>query len=153
MQCVCCQRLARGFFGDALERAGAKEIDHDRDRNDREGVRRRLDRMSLPAEQPLHGFESHAGGEQKQQSGFGKRRHAFDLAVAVLMLGVGRLAGDAHCRIGQHRRSKVQERVTGFGQDRQRAGENADHCLGDGQRRGGGNRSQRGFFLIVHKKL
>ena len=75
--------------------------------------------MGLAAEQPLHGFESHAGGEQKQQRGFGQRRHAFDLAVAVLMLGIGRLAGNAHRDIGQYRRGEVQERVTGFRKDRQ----------------------------------
>ena len=39
MQRVGFQRLARGFAGDAIEQAGAEEIDHDRDDDHREGRR------------------------------------------------------------------------------------------------------------------
>ena len=44
MQRVGFERLTRCFLGDASERAGTKEIDDDRDGDDDEGGRRRLDR-------------------------------------------------------------------------------------------------------------
>ena len=88
--------------------------------------------------------------EQEQQRGFGKRGDAFDLAVAVLMFGVGRLAGNAHGEIGQHRRREVDQRMAGLGQDGERAGEQADDGLCHGQPRRGGNRAERGLFLVVH---
>ena len=56
-----------------------------------------------------HRFENHDAGEQEQQRRLGERGDAFDLAVAVLMLGVGRLAGNAHGEIGEQRRREVQQ--------------------------------------------
>ena len=109
MQRIRLERLARSFFGDALQRAGAKKIDDDGDGDDGEGGQRRLDRIGLLAKEPLHGLEGDARCEQKQQSRFSERRHAFDLAVAILMLGVGRLAGNAHRDIGQHRSGEVEQ--------------------------------------------
>ena len=47
MQRVGFERLARGFVGDAIEQAGAEEIDDDRNDDHREGPDRRLDRMAL----------------------------------------------------------------------------------------------------------
>ena len=82
----------------------------------------RLDRVRLRADEPLHGFPDHHAREQEQQGGFGKRRHALHLAVAVLVVGVGRLAGNAHGEIGQHRRREVEQGMAGLRQDRQRAG-------------------------------
>ena len=60
--------------------------------------------MTLAAEQPVRRLENHDGGEHEQERGFGERRDAFDLAVAVLMFGVCRLAGDADREIGDHGR-------------------------------------------------
>ena len=74
------------------------------------------------AEEPLHRFADHDGGEHEQQRGFGERGDALHLAVAVLMLGVGGLAGNAHGEIGQHRGREIDQRMAGFRQDRERAG-------------------------------
>ena len=79
--------------------------------------------------QPLHRFPDHHAREQEQQRRLGERRDALDLAVAVLMLGVGRLAGKPHREIGQHRRGKIDQRMAGLGQDRERAGQKPDHGL------------------------
>ena len=49
--------------------------------------------MRLRADQPLRRLPDHDGREQEQQRRFGERGDALDLAVAVLMLLVGRLAG------------------------------------------------------------
>ena len=44
----------------------------------------------------------HHAGQHEQQRGLGERGHALDLAMAVMMLVVGRLAGNAHGEIGHH---------------------------------------------------
>ena len=150
MQRIGLERLARGLFGDAFERARAEEIDQDGHGDNGKSVGRRLDHMGLPAEEPAARLIGDACRQNKKQGGFGERGHALDLAVAILVLGVGRLAGDAHRGIREHRRGEVEKRVSRFRQDRQRAGHDADDRLGRGQRRGGGYRSQRGFFLVVH---
>jgi len=87
------QRLARRCARDPAQRARAEKVDHDRAGDDGEGGDRRLDSVLLRADQPLHRFPDHHRGEQEQQRRLGQRGDALDLAVAVLMLGVGRLAG------------------------------------------------------------
>ena len=123
MQRVGFERLTRCFFGDTAERAGAEEIHNDRRDDDGESRCRRLDRINALADQPLRRLVQHDGGEQKQQCGLGERGDAFHLAVAVLVLGVGRLAGDAHRDIGQHRCRQIEQRMAGLRQDGQRASE------------------------------
>ena len=49
MQRVGFQRLARGFAGHAVKQPGAKEIDHDRNDDHREGRKRRLHEVTLIA--------------------------------------------------------------------------------------------------------
>ena len=92
----------------------------------------------------------HHRREQKQQRRLGERGDALDLAMAVLVLGVGRLAGNAHGEIGQQRRRKIDQRMAGFRQDGERAGEKADDGLRRRQPSRRGDRSERGFFLVVH---
>ena len=147
MQRIGLQRLARGFAGHAIEQAGAKEIDHHRNGDHGEGRKRRLHDMALIAQQPLGRLPDHDAGQHEQQRRLGQRRHAFDLAVAVMVLLVGGLAGDAHGEIGHHRGAEIDERMRGFGQDGERAGENADHALCQRQAAGRGDRGQRDPFL------
>ncbi len=150
MQRVGLQRFARRRLGDPVERSCAEKIDRDRAADNDESRSRGLDRMRLRAEQPLHGLEDHNRRKQKQQCRFGKRGHALDLAVAKLMLGVGRLVGNADGKIGQQCRRKVDQGVTGLRENRQRAGHEPDCGLGRCEPRGRDNRSERGFFLGVH---
>ena len=144
------QRFARSRLGDASERTRAEKIDHDRAGDNDKGRRRRFDRMRLRADQPLRRLEDHHGREQEQQRRLGKRGDDFDLAVAVLMLGVGRLAGNAHGKIGEQRRREVDQGMAGFGQDRKRAGEEPNDALRRRQPGRGGDRSERDLFLGVH---
>ena len=154
MQRVGLERLARGFAGDAVEQAGAEEIDHDRDDDHGEGRERRLHHMTLVAEQPLGRLPDHHPRQQEQQSCFGQRRHAFNLAVAVVMLLVGGLAGDAHRKIGHHRGAEIDQRMRGLGQNGERAGECADHAFRQRQTAGRGDRGERDpFFLVLHRSL
>ena len=138
------------LFGDTRERTGAEEIDHDGHGDDRKSIGRGLDRVRLLAKKPDPRLVGDTNGKDKQQSGFGERGHAFHFAMAVLVLGVGRLAGDAHRRKGEHGRREVEQRMTGLRQDRERAGQHADNRLAGGQCRRCGDRCQRGFFLFVH---
>ena len=117
----------------AIEQARAEEIDHDRNGDHGEGPERRFDRVAVAAEQPLCRLPDHHAGQHEQQRGLGERGDAFDLAVAVVVLLVGRLAGDAHREIGHHGRDEVDQRMRGLGQDRERAGHHADHALGERQ--------------------
>ena len=103
------------------------------------------------AMQTLGRFPDHHAGEQEQQRGFRQRRDRLHLAVAVVMLLVGRLARDAHGGIGHGRRAQIDQRMTGLRQDRQRAGGDADDRLGDGQPGRGRDRGQRDlFFFVLH---
>ena len=154
MQRIGLQRLARRFAGHAIEQAGAEEIDHDRHGDHGEGRDRRLHRMALVAEQPLCRLPDHHAGQHEQQRRLGQRRDALDLAVAVVMLLVGGLAGDAHGEIGHHRGAEIDQRMRGLGQDRKRAGEHADHALGHGQAARCSDRAERDpFFLVLHRLL
>ena len=116
MQRVGFERLARRRLGDATQHAGAEEIDHDRGGDDDEGRGSRFDGVAVCIDQPLHRFPNDDGGEHEQQRRLGERGHALHLAVAILVLGVGRLAGNAHREIGQHGRRQIDQRMAGFGQ-------------------------------------
>jgi len=152
MQRVGFERLAGRFLGDATQCAGAKEIDHDGAGDD--GKRRDgcFDGLRLCADQPPRRFPDHDDREQEQQSRFGKRGDALDLAVTVLVLLVGRLAGEPHREIGQHRRREVDQRMAGLRQYRQRAGQQANDSLRRRKPRRGGDRSERDPFLDVHRQ-
>jgi hypothetical protein len=97
------QRFACGLAGHAIEQPRAKEIDHDRNNDHREGRGRGLDRLAVAAPEPLRRLPDHHPRQNEQQRRFGQRRHALDLAVAVMVLLVGGLAGDADGEIGHQR--------------------------------------------------
>lgn len=106
--------------------------------------------MRLRADQPLHGLPDHHAGEREQQCRFGKRGDALDLAVAKLMLGIGRLAGNAYSKISEQRCREIDQGMAGFRENRQRPGQEPDHGLRRRQPRRRDDRSERGLFLGVH---
>ncbi len=138
-----------GFGGDAVEQAGAEEIDHDRDRDHAERPDRRLDRVMRAAEQAVAGLPDHDAGEQEQQRRLRQRGDALDLAVAVVVLLVGRLAGHAHREIGHDGRGEIEQRMRGFREHRQRAGGEPDHAFGDRQSAGREDRGEGDALLDV----
>ena len=133
MQRVGFQRLAPRLFGGARQRARAEEIDHDRHRDHAERPGIRDHHVLFVLGQALDRFPDHHAREQEQQRRFRQRRNALDLAVAVMVFLVGRLAGNAHGGIGHHRGAEIDQRMAGFRQNRERAGGKADHALGDRQ--------------------
>ena len=123
MQRVGFQRLARRLLGDPIEQACAEEIHHDRDDDDGESPDRRLDGMTFGKQQPLERLPDDKARQHEQQAGFDQCRDAFDLAVAVMVLCVGGLAGDAHRVPGHHGRDEIERRMRGLGKQRERARE------------------------------
>jgi hypothetical protein len=115
---------------------------------------RHLDRMGVAAEQPLRRLPDDDAREQEQERGFRERGNALDLAVPVMVLPVGRLARQAHREIGHHGRGKIEQRMRGLRQNRQRAGRDADDPLGDRQAAGGRDRGERNpFFGVLHGRI
>ena len=91
-------------------------------------------------EQPLAGFIDDPYAGQQQQASFQKGGETFDLAVPVLVLGIGGFVGDAYREVGDGCRYQVESRVGGFGENAQTAGPDPNHNLhqsdGDGSKNG-----------------
>ena len=105
--------------------------------------------MAMRAEQALHGFPDHNPGEEEQERRLRQRRHAFNLAVAVVVLRVSRLARDAHRKVRHHGGHEIKERVRRLREDRERAGGKSDRAFGQRQTRRGRDGSERRLFLHV----
>ena len=138
MQCVGLQRLAVVFVGDAPQPARTPEVDDDRNAHHHKRPERRLDFDGME-EQTLARFVDDPDAGQQQQAGFDEGREALDLAVTVLVLGVGRLVGDTHREVGHERSHQVEPRVRRFGQNAQAAGGDSDHHLHHGDEDRGKN--------------
>ena len=152
MQRVGLERLARCRRGHPAERARAEEVHDDGHHDNGESGGCRLDRKGMIADQPLRGLKDDNRSEDEKNAGFSERADALDLAMAVLVLGIGRLAGDAHGKIGQNGRGEVDERMARFRKDSERPGEEPNDCLGDGEAGRGGNRTRRDPFLLIHER-
>ncbi len=85
--------------------------------------------MLLIAKQAPGGLPDHHTGQYEQEPGLGQCGYALDLAMAVVMLLIGRLAGDAHGKVGHHRGAKIDQRMRRLRQDGERPGQHADHAL------------------------
>ena len=131
-----------------VEHAGTIKVDGDGgdDHAERDGGG--LHRVGMIADQPLGRFPHHHARENEQQRGLGERGDVLDLAVAVLVVPVGRLVGHAHREIGHHRRGEVDQGMGGLRQDGERAGGDADHGLAERQPARGGDRAERDAFLF-----
>ena len=148
MQRVGFERMARGFFRGVRQRPGAEEIDDNRHHDYAEGPDGGLDDVPFVFDQALDRFPDHYAGEQEQQRRFGERRDRFDFAVAVVMFLVGWLSGDAHGDIGHDRGAEVDQRMSGFRQDRQRARGKADQALATVKSGRSGNRGEGDLFFF-----
>ncbi len=77
----------------------------------------------------LRRFVDDPDAGQQQQAGFDESGEALDLAVTVLMVGIGRLVGDANREVSDRRGHQIEARVRRLGEDAQAAGGDADHHL------------------------
>ena len=95
------------------------------------------------------GLDQDAAGEHVEQGGDAERGDALELAVAVMVLVVGRLVGHPHHRPGDDGRDQVDRGVQRFGDQRQRADRDADHELGRRHAAAGEDRDRRDRCLVV----
>ena len=121
VQRVGLQSLAVVLVGDALQSPRTPEVHDHRDAHNDESPDGGLDLDGMK-EEALAGFVDDPDAGQQQQAGFEEGGEALDFAVAVLMIGVGGLVGDANRKIGKRRGDQVESRVRGFGEDAQAAG-------------------------------
>src|SRR5258708_40361503 len=87
--------------------------------------------------QSLDRFVDDDYASQQQKAGFNESREALNLAVTILMIGVGGLVGDAYGQQCNDSGDQIEERVGGLRQNSEAAGGDADNNLerGDGHRR------------------
>ena len=100
------------------ERACPEKINHDRNDNDAEGPDCGLDDMTLMLCKSLNGFPDYDAGEQKEQSGFGKRRNGLYLAVPVVVFFIRWLARNTDSGISHDGGAEINKRMASLRQDR-----------------------------------
>ena len=144
------QGLAVVLVGDAAQPPRAPEIHHDRDAHHDERPDRRLD-LDRVKEQPLARFVNNPDASQQQKSGFEEGGEAFDFAVTILVVGVGRFVGNANREVGDYSGNQIEPRMRRLRQDAQAAGSRADHYLHQRDADGRDDGIQRdGLLLTLH---
>ncbi|MHC2724711.1 hypothetical protein ACVMGE_007198 [Bradyrhizobium diazoefficiens] len=142
------ERLAARLPRGAVQGAGAPQVDDDVDHQHHERYGRNGRRRGSLA-QPAVGLDQDAAGEHVEQGGDAERGDALQLAVAVVMLVVGRLVGHPHHRPGDDGRDQVDRGVQGFRDQRERADRHADHELRRRHAAAGEDRDGRDRGLVV----
>ena len=143
------KRRAMRLPADSLERPRAPGVDDDLDQKhaDRDEADRRRRFVGPDAAECFHGD---AAGKQEQQRRLAERRDVLELAVAVGVLGVGRLVGDPDRHPGDACREKIDAGMERVGDEREAADREADDKL---RRRKDQARDERyggGAFLQRH---
>ena len=141
--------FALGLVGDALEFAGAGEVDGDGEEQRDEGPDGKFEGEVLAEDDAADGFgeDPDAGGEH--EDGFDEGGEAFDLAVAVGVVVVGGAVGDLDGEEGDGGGDEVDAGVGGLGEHAERAGEEAGEEFEEGDGEGGEDGEERGGTLGV----
>ncbi len=126
MQRIGFQRLTVVFRRDASEGAGAPGVDCDGQQHNQKRGDTRFNFHAVE-EQPLDRFINDPDASQQQQTGFDEGGKILELAVPVLVIGVGRLVGNPHRKKSHQRRDQIQSGVRSFRQNSQRAGGDPDN--------------------------
>ena len=95
-----------------------------------------------PSRKPAPGFDQDAAGQHVKQRDDNERRQALELAVAVMMLLVGRLVGNPDHQPGDDGRDHVDRGVQGLRDQRERADRDADREFRRGHAGAGENRDR-----------
>ena len=123
MQGVGRERFAACVAGDDVQDPPARGIDADRDGDGGEDEGRCAERCVRLEEQPPKGLEKGGDGEESQQRRFAQRRHGLDLAMAIMVVVVGRPVRLPHGEEGQRGHADVEQAMRRVGQKRQRTGD------------------------------
>jgi hypothetical protein len=103
----------------AVEHACPEEIDDDGERDHGEGPWRCLHLRRLDTHKPFNRLPTHHAGKNEQHRRLDKCGNALDFAMAVMMLGIGRLARNPHGEIGDHGGAEVGQRMGRLGEERE----------------------------------
>ncbi len=98
--------------------------------------------VSLSPEQPLDRAHRDEDADRGEDRRLGERGEMLRLAVAELVLDVGRSCGDAHREVREERSDEVGAGVRCLGEEAEAVRGEADAQLEDEERRGGGDRDE-----------
>jgi len=93
--------------------------------------------------QPAIGFDQNAARQHIKHRDHAERGEAFELAMTVMMLGVGGAIGKPHHQPGDDSRRQIDRTVQGFGNQRETADRDPDHEF-RGRHAGAGKDRDRG---------
>jgi len=116
MQRVGFERLTVVLGSDAAESAGAPPIDSHRDEHHGECPEGWFD-FHVAEEQTHDCLVDDPDAGQQKQPGFHEGGEVLDLAVAVLVVGVGGLVGDSNGEVGEQGGDQIERGVRGLGED------------------------------------
>jgi len=136
MEGVGFEGVAGIFGGDAAEGTGAKEINAHGEAEDEDGRQTGTD-MNGVEEEALEGFPNDVESGDEEETGLNKGGEIFDLAVAIKMLGIGGLIGNANGKIGDDGGDAIEDGMQGFGEDTQAAGDDGEKDFEPDQYDGG----------------
>jgi len=111
------ERVARRLFRRTIEHARAEKIDGDGERDHGEGPWRCLHLRRLGAREPFDRLPKHHAGENEQQRRLDERGNTLDLAMPVMVFGIGRFARNPHREIGHHGGGEVDQRMSRLGEE------------------------------------
>ena len=120
------QRLAVVFGGNASEDARAPPVEPHGKQHHGKGRDRRFD-IDAAKEQTQRRFVDDPGTGQQKQAGFDECGKILDLAVTVLVVGVGGLVGDSDGEKCEQRSDQIEPGVSRFRQNAEAAGGDSDH--------------------------
>lgn len=134
---------------DGLKFFGAGVVDDDGEDEDGEGPDGEAEGEMFAEEDAVDGFgeDPYAGGEH--EDGFDGGGEAFDLAVAVGVVGVGGTVGDLNGEEGDGGGDEVDAGVSGFRKHAEGAGEEASDELEQGDSEGGDDGEERSGTLCT----
>jgi len=133
--------------GDVLELARAGEVDGDGEQQDKEGPEGEVEGEVLTEEDAADGGGEDPDAGAEHENGLDGGGQAFDLAVAVVVAGVGGAVGDLDGEEGDGGGDEVDAGVCSLGEHAERAGEKAGEELEECDAEGGGDGEERGSAL------
>jgi len=139
--------FAFGFGGDVVEPAGAGVVDGDGEEQNEEGPDGEREGEMLSVGDTTDGFGEDPDAGAEHEDGLDAGGEAFDLAVAVGVVGVGGSVGDLYGEEGDGGGDEVDAGVGGFGEHAEGAGEEAGEEFEKRDGEGGEHGEERGGTL------
>lgn len=133
--------------GHAHQGAGAEPVDAEREEKDQEGEEGGLDLD--PVDEAMDGFPDDPGAGDEEQRGLEDGAEVFELGVAVGVVGVGGLVGDADGEVGDDGGDEVEAGVGRLGEHAQAVRAQADDGFHRQQDHAGEHAGKRDGALLA----